>query len=115
MGLYKIYKYTSPSGGVYIGQTHNDIETRGRKNGYQYLTKNKETGEYYQPAIAQAIIKYGWDSFQKEILYSGLTSEEADKKEKELIQEYKEKAAELNKNHHLNKHHDRHRHKEMSL
>lgn len=91
MGLYKIYKYTSPSGSVYIGQTHNDIETRARKNGYQYLTRNKETGEYYQPAIAQAIVKYGWDSFQKEILYSGLTSEEADEKEKELIQEYKEK------------------------
>lgn len=91
MGLYKIYKYTSPSGGVYIGQTHNDIETRARKNGAQYLTVNKETGEYYQPAIAQAIVKYGWDSFQKEILYSGLTSEEADEKEKELIREYKEK------------------------
>ncbi len=91
MEQYKIYKYTSPSGGVYIGQTHNDIETRARKNGYQYLTKNKETGEYHQPAIAQAILKYGWDSFKKEILYSGLTSEEADEKEKELIREYKDK------------------------
>lgn len=91
MGLYTIYKYTSPSGGVYIGQTNSDIATRARKNGYQYLTRNKETGEYYQPAIAQAIVKYGWDNFQKEVLYSGLTSEEADEKEKELIKEYREK------------------------
>ena len=91
MGLYKIYKYTSPSGGVYIGQTNNDILKRAGKNGCMYLTRNKETGEYYQSAIAQAILKYGWDSFQKEILYSGLTSEEADEKERELIKEYKEK------------------------
>ena len=34
---------------------------------------------------------------------------------KQVIQEYKEKAAELNKNHVQNRHHDRHRHKEMSL
>ena len=91
MGLYTIYKYTSPSGGVYIGQTNSNIATRAQKNGYQYLVKNKETGKYYQPAIAQAIQKYGWENFQKEILYTGLTSEEADEKEKELIKEYKEK------------------------
>lgn len=85
MGLYKIYKYTSPSGGVYIGQTHNDIKTRAGKSGMQYCYSGKQT------AIANAIKKYGWDSFQKEILYSGLTSEEADEKEKELIKEYREK------------------------
>lgn len=85
MGLYKIYKYTSPSGGVYIGQTHNDIKTRAGKSGMQYCYSGKQT------AIANAIKKYGWDSFEKEILYSGLTSEEADEKEKELIKEYKEK------------------------
>ena len=46
MGLYTIYKYTSPNGGVYIGQTNSNIATRAQKNGYQYLVKNKETGKY---------------------------------------------------------------------
>lgn len=91
MGDYKIYKYTSPSGGVYIGQTHNTIEQRAGGGGYQYLNRDKKTGDFKQPAIANAIIKYGWDNFQKEVIYSGLTSQEADEKEKELILEYREK------------------------
>ena len=91
MGNYKIYKYTSPSGGVYIGQTHNTIERRAGGGGYQYLNRDKKTGDFNQPAIAKAIIKYGWDNFQKEVIYSGLTSQEADEKEKELIREYREK------------------------
>ena len=85
MGDYIIYKYTSPSGGVYIGQTHNDLETRAGNSGKQYCYSGKQT------AIARAIKKYGWDSFQKEILFTGLTSDEADQKEKELIKEYREK------------------------
>lgn len=85
---YIVYKYTSPSGGVYIGQTSKDINQRSQ-NGKAYLLINKQTGEYLQPAIANAIIKYGWDNFQKEILFSNLTSIEADQKEKELIAFYK--------------------------
>ena len=42
---YLVYKYTSPSGGVYIGQTHNSIEYRAGRDGYQYKVLNKETGE----------------------------------------------------------------------
>lgn len=91
MGDYKIYKYTSPSGGVYIGQTCNNIEQRAGGTGCQYLNRNKKTGDFNQPAIAHAIIKYGWDNFKKEIVFSGLTSEEADEKERELIREYREK------------------------
>lgn len=93
MGLdkkYIIYKYTSPSGGVYIGQTCNDITTRANSNGKNYLNKDKETGEFLQPAIANAILKYGWENFKKEVLYVNLTSEEADCKEIELIKFYKE-------------------------
>ena len=82
---YKIYKYTSPSGGVYIGQTHKTIEERAGNNGYYYMILNKKTGKFLQPAIGNAILKYGWDNFKKEILYTGLTSEEADRIEKELI------------------------------
>lgn len=84
-----IYKYTSPSGGVYIGQTSRDIDQRAQKDGKGYLIMNKETGEFLQPAIANAIIKYGWDNFEKEVLFDNLSSEEADQKEKELIEFYK--------------------------
>ena len=89
-----IYKYTSPSGGVYIGQTSKKtIEERAHNDGKQYLTVDKKTGFFKQPAIANAIIKYGWDNFTKEILYTGLTKEECDKKEIELIKYYKENGA----------------------
>ena len=85
---YKIYKYTSPSGGVYIGQTYKTIEERAGNNGYYYRLLNKKTGKFIQPAIANAIMKYGWDNFKKEILYDNLDSEEADKLEVELISKY---------------------------
>ena len=85
-----IYKYTSPSGGVYIGQTCKELKYRACSEGQGYLQRDKETGEFLQPALANAIIKYGWDNFKKEILFSELTSEEADIKEKELISLYKE-------------------------
>lgn len=84
-----IYKYTSPSGGVYIGQTCKKLKYRACSEGQGYLQRDKETGEFLQPGIANAIIKYGWDNFKKEILFSDLTSEEADIKEKELISFYK--------------------------
>ena len=88
---YIVYKYTSPSGGVYIGQTHNSIEYRaGNSEGRMYAILDKRTGEFKQPAIAHAILKYGFDNFTKEIISSGLTSDEADELEKELIKEAKE-------------------------
>lgn len=90
MENYKIYKYTSPSGGVYIGQTKHDIKTRAHKTGSAYLAKRKD-GTYTQPKIAKAIIKYGWNNFKKEILFEGLTKQEADDKEKEMISYYRSK------------------------
>ena len=60
---YIVYKYTSPSGGVYIGQTHNSIEYRaGNSEGRMYAILDKRTGEFKQPAIAHAILKYGFDN-----------------------------------------------------
>lgn len=87
--MYKIYKYTSPSGGVYIGQTSQEVDQRAQKDGKGYLSINKNTGEYLQPAIAHAIIKYGWNNLKKEILFDNLSSQEADEKEKELIEFYR--------------------------
>lgn len=87
MDDYTVYKHTSPSGKVYIGITKQKPQDRW-KNGHGYLNKNKYD-EYTQPAMAKAIVKYGWDNFQHEILFTGLTKEEAKTKEIELISEYK--------------------------
>ena len=56
--MWSIYKYTSPSGKSYIGQTSRDPEKRARR------------GEGYKdsPKFYNAIKKYGFDSFQFEIL-----------------------------------------------
>ena len=72
----------------YIGQTCLPPEKRWNGNGGGYLHK-KKNGEYSQPAIARAILKYGWENFSHEIIQENLTKEEADTLEKELIQQYK--------------------------
>lgn len=87
MDNYTVYKHTSPSGKVYIGITRQDPEARW-KGGHGYLHKNKY-GTYGQPGIANAIIKYGWDNFTHEILFTGLSKKEAEEKEIELIAKYK--------------------------
>lgn len=75
---YCIYKHTSPSGKVYIGQTCQKPEHRWKNgNGYsnnQYFTR--------------AIKKYGWDNFKHEILSEGLSKKEADILEVEIISKY---------------------------
>lgn len=87
MNNYIVYKYTSPSGKIYIGQTSGTIKSRAGSNGVHYLSKNRN-GEYNQPYIANAILKYGFDNFKKEILCEGLSKEEANQKEKEFISLY---------------------------
>lgn len=74
---YFVYKHTSPSGKVYIGITKN-IRHRWRGNGRGYIGSNR---------IYYAILKYGWENFKHEILYSGLTKAEAEQKEIELIKQ----------------------------
>lgn len=74
-----VYKHTSPSGKVYIGITCLNPSYRW-SNGNGYAT---------QPAMANAIKKYGWDSFTHEIVYDNLTREEAAEREKELIALYR--------------------------
>lgn len=86
---YIIYKLTSPSNGVYIGQTSKTIEERGGKDG-RYYTHTKGD-KFLQPLIAQAIIKYGWVNFKKEILYENLSKTEADDIEIKTIKEYRAK------------------------
>lgn len=75
---YTVYKHTTPSGKVYIGITSRDPKVRWA-NGHGYSN----------PYFKAAIIKYGWDNIDHDILYTGLNKEEAESKERELIAFYR--------------------------
>lgn len=75
---YCVYKHTSPSQKVYIGITKQSPNERW-KNGLGYQSS---------PHFWNAIQKYGWDSFQHDVLSDGLSAEEACEEEKHLISEY---------------------------
>ena len=76
---FKVYMHTSPNGKRYIGITSQRPVHRWGGNGYGYIDNT-----YFWRAIQ----KYGWDNFQHEILFEGLTKEEAEQKEIELIAHY---------------------------
>lgn len=76
---YCVYKHTSPSNKVYIGITGRDPKMRWA-NGKAYA-HNKH--------FILAINKYGWNSFKHEILYDGMTKEQAEETEILLIAKYK--------------------------
>ena len=78
-----VYKHTSPSGKVYVGITCQKPERRW-KGGTGYLRKDN-----HQPLFANAISKYGWNSFKHEIVLSDISKSEADYAEKYLIRWYK--------------------------
>lgn len=88
MNDYYVYMHTSPSGKKYIGVTQN--YNKRWRNGLGYY-KNK----YFYNAIQ----KYGWENFKHEILFSGLTKEEAEQKEIELIAYYNSNKKEYGYNH----------------
>lgn len=75
---YRVYKHTSPSGKVYIGITCKKPEYRW----------NHGRGYWQNSHFTNAIKKYGWENFSHEILFSGLSKEEAEAKEVELIALY---------------------------
>lgn len=79
MSTYTVYKHTSPSGKVYIGITSKRPEQRWDKGrGYKHC-----------PYFSAAINKYGWEAFKHDILAEGLTKEEAERQEVELIARYR--------------------------
>lgn len=78
-----VYIHISPSNKAYIGITSGKPEYRWQ-NGLGYLKKTKY-GDYTQPAIARAINKYGWDSFEHVVWADCLTKEQACKYEQILI------------------------------
>lgn len=75
-----VYKHTSPSGKVYIGITQQENPKRRWCGGHGY-----HKNDYFRRAIE----RHGWENFKHEILYDGLTQEEAEQKEIELIAKYK--------------------------
>lgn len=73
--IYTVYRHTAPNRKVYIGITCRDVERRWQ-NGKNYMSS---------PHFNSAIQKYGWNNIIHEILFTGLTKEQAEKKEIELI------------------------------
>lgn len=89
MKVFTIYKITSPSGKVYIGQTG---RIKQRIKEYKYnLCKN-------QYLIYNSINKHGFNRHCFEILFTDLTKEEANDIEIELIEKYKQEGVSLNIN-----------------
>ena len=78
MDNYTVYKHTFPNGKVYIGITKNKPEIRWN-GGYGYMTQVK---------MWRAIQKYGWDNVQHDILFTGLTKEDAQAEEIKAISLY---------------------------
>ena len=76
---YSVYIHTTPNNKRYIGITCQDTKKRwGNGNNYSK-----------QPYFSNAIKKFGWNNIKHEVLFTGLTKEEAEQKERELIAFYK--------------------------
>ena len=78
--MYTIYKHTSPSGKVYIGQTV-------KKNLNQRWLKG--VGYKDTPLFWKVIQKYGWDNILHEVIQTTDTKEKADILEKMWISFYR--------------------------
>lgn len=94
MKNYCVYKHTNKiNHKVYIGITSQKPNQRW-KGGHGYIPKTPGTTSY----IYNAILKHGWKNFSHEILFTGLTKEEADQKEIEMIAKYKSNQRDLGYN-----------------
>lgn len=72
---YIVYEHVFPNGKRYIGMTSQTTKARW-KNGLGYETQSK---------IFDAIQKFGWDNIEHNILFKGISEEEAEKIEREYI------------------------------
>ena len=78
--MYTVYQHKNKiNGKIYIGITSQKPEDRWGSQGCNY----KSSLHFYS-----AIQKYGWNNFEHNILFTGLTKEQACLKEQELIKEY---------------------------
>ena len=79
--VFTVYCHTNKiNGKKYIGITCQKPETRWGYRGNCYKQS--------QPYFAAAINKYGWENFTHEILFEGMSAQEANTKEIELIAHY---------------------------
>jgi group I intron endonuclease len=76
---FKVYAHISPSGKFYIGVTSQKPNRRWR------FGKGYKHNEYFY----NAILKYGWDNFQHEIIADNLSEDEAKNFEITLINKLK--------------------------
>lgn len=77
MASYTVYVHTFPNGKRYVGITCQDVKRRWRD------------GKGYEGQVVYgAILKYGWNNVRHEILFDGLTKEQAEEEEKALIKRY---------------------------
>lgn len=75
---YSLYKHTFPNGKVYIGITSQPLEKRfANGRGYKDC-----------PKMHNAILKFGWNNVEHELLYSGLSKQQAEAMEIETIAIY---------------------------
>ena len=78
--MYTVYQHKNKiNGKIYIGITSQKPEDRWGSQGCNYKSS---------PHFYSAIQKYGWDNFEHNILFTGLTKEQSCLKEQELIKEY---------------------------
>jgi len=82
-----IYKATSPSGKVYIGQTIQTLSKR--KSGHLYGAFYKANKRGYNTKFYRAIRKYGKDNFTWSIVYDNIPYKKLSKLEVETIAKYK--------------------------
>lgn len=75
---YSVYKHTFPNGKAYIGITSQKPEKR-YSNGAGYKKC---------PKMHAAILHYGWNNVEHELLFSNLTKQQAEEKEIEMIAFY---------------------------
>ena len=84
---YKVYKHTLP---MSISRKENDMVYIGitsQENPWNRWGVHKAHYEYNKH-FSRAISKYSWGNFLHEVLFDGLTKEEAERKEIELITKY---------------------------
>ncbi len=87
MSNYCVYMHTCPNGKVYIGLT-------GIKPKYRW-----DNGHGYKEQVFRhAIAKYGWENITHTIIKDGLTLEEANELEAEMISKYKSNDSEFGYN-----------------
>lgn len=85
--MWKVYVHKNRKNGkVYVGITGQEPEKRWGHNGYNYK----------RGSFRNAIDKYGWDGFEHKVLFTGLTKQEAEMIEVDLIYYFKKSGLSYN-------------------